>query len=316
MLILAVYECGIVSATSDADLDYYYKRMYDFGLGKRAYTYSANKRPQYDFGISKRSSSDSNRQKMYTFGLGKRFNVNDNYEDFIDDEIHDDYNKRIKPYEFGLGKRAAPAPYNFGLGKRGGSNQGKLYAFGVGKRGYNNDLGISQRSQRYNFGIGKRDVNEDIGELLLSLDDAKNHNVYTRASQKYNFGLGKRSLFDNNDDAEINDDNLYDYQRSTSDIAKRSRYNFGLGKRNIGSDDFNDISSYDGQHDLYPRASQKFNFGLGKREVGISVFIFIFYSLKHVIFFVYYINYDLILCAYYDGFLIKTKIKSIIVISK
>ncbi|XP_075234868.1 allatostatin A [Lycorma delicatula] len=268
-IMLAVFESGTASPATDADLDYYYKRMYDFGLGKRAYTYSANKRPQYDFGIGKRSP-DSNRQKMYAFGLGKRYNINDNnnnnYEDYIDYEMHDD--KRIKPYEFGLGKRAAPAPYSFGLGKRGGSSQGKLYSFGLGKRGYNNDFGISQRSQRYNFGIGKRDVSENIGDLLLSLDDDKNHNVYTRASQKYNFGLGKRSSYNDNDDAEIDDDNMYDYHQSVSDIAKRSRYNFGLGKRNIGPDDFSDIASYDGQHDLFPRASQKFNFGLGKREVS------------------------------------------------
>lgn len=58
-----------VSATSDHDLGN--KRMYDFGLGKRAaYSYvSEYKRlPVYNFGLGKRDGG----HRMYSFGLGKR----------------------------------------------------------------------------------------------------------------------------------------------------------------------------------------------------------------------------------------------------
>lgn len=58
----------VLASTSDHEQDS--KRLYDFGLGKRAaYSYvSEYKRlPVYNFGLGKR---DPNR--MYSFGLGKR----------------------------------------------------------------------------------------------------------------------------------------------------------------------------------------------------------------------------------------------------
>lgn len=107
------------------------KRLYNFGLGKRGYTYvSEYKRlPVYNFGLGKRADS----RNMYSFGLGKR----DDSEESQSDET--DAEKRSKGYDFGLGKRLTPG-YNFGLGKKAVPQ----YSFGLGKR-----LG-------YNFGLGKR----------------------------------------------------------------------------------------------------------------------------------------------------------------
>ena len=67
-----------LSASDNSDLELV-KRLYDFGLGKRAYSYvSEFKRlPVYNFGLGKRN-------KMYGFGLGKRDG---------------------RMYSFGLGKR-------------------------------------------------------------------------------------------------------------------------------------------------------------------------------------------------------------------
>nr|BAO00953.1 FGLa-related allatostatin [Nilaparvata lugens] len=121
LMLAMVMEMGAraaaMEAFSEKDLDNYYKRMYDFGLGKRAYVYSANKRPMYDFGIGKR---DNNRQRMYAFGLGKR--AEETPEDESPTGLHTlPWKRALKAYEFGLGKRAA-APqklYSFGLGKRG-----------------------------------------------------------------------------------------------------------------------------------------------------------------------------------------------------
>ncbi|XP_046971013.1 allatostatin-A [Vanessa cardui] len=170
---------------------------YDFGLGKRAYSYvSEYKRlPVYNFGLGKRS-------RPYSFGLGKR-SVNEEQTDdeFPNDldqetlaEVIDQYEdapgyeiKRARPYSFGLGKRFSEDEsseekrarmYDFGLGKRP-----NLYNFGLGKRARSYNFGLGKRlSSKFNFGLGKRE----------------------RDMHRFSFGLGKRS-------AEIPfDDNYYD----------------------------------------------------------------------------------------------------------
>lgn len=177
-----------------------YKRLYDFGLGKRAaYYVSEYKRlPVYNFGLGKR---DANRN-MYSFGLGKR-DYYDNEED-VDDELMDSYSKRMKPYGFGLGKRLSPSPYSFGLGKR---RDGKMYSFGLGKRNYGdydtdsylNSLDEtaakekkSPKGHRFSFGLGKREVNKDLMDLIGNDDIAEFNPERTERSMHYNFGLGKR----------------------------------------------------------------------------------------------------------------------------
>ncbi|CAH0718903.1 unnamed protein product, partial [Brenthis ino] len=166
---------------------------YDFGLGKRAYSYvSEYKRlPVYNFGLGKRS-------RPYSFGLGKR-SVDDEQveEEFPNDvdqrgfaEAFDQYDdtpgfeKRARPYSFGLGKRMNEEEntddkrarmYDFGLGKRP-----HLYSFGLGKRARSYNFGLGKRlSSKFNFGLGKRQ----------------------RDLHRFSFGLGKRSEipFDDND---------------------------------------------------------------------------------------------------------------------
>lgn len=107
------------------------KPLYDFGLGKRSYTYESQYKrlPVYNFGLGKRADKN-----MYGFGLGKRDDIQN-----ADDEL--DVEKRAKGYDFGLGKRFPVGNYNFGLGKKAMPQ----YSFGLGKR-----LGY------YNFGLGKR----------------------------------------------------------------------------------------------------------------------------------------------------------------
>lgn len=90
------------------------------------------------------------------------------------------YEKRARPYSFGLGKRFAedetpekkyrPSMYDFGLGKRL-----PLYNFGLGKRARAYDFGLGKRlSSKFNFGLGKRQ----------------------RDMHRFSFGLGKRSAED------------------------------------------------------------------------------------------------------------------------
>nr|AAC72892.1 allatostatin neuropeptide precursor [Blattella germanica] len=210
------------------------KRLYDFGLGKRAYSYvSEYKRlPVYNFGLGKRSKmygfglgkragSDG---RLYSFGLGKR-----DYDDYYGDDDEEDHqtsadediedadsvdlmDKRDRLYSFGLGKRARP--YSFGLGKRAPSSAQRLYGFGLGKRAL------------YSFGLGKR-----------------------AGGRLYSFGLGKRPV--------------------NSGRQSGSRFNFGLGKR---SDDF-DIRELEGkfaEEDKRSPQEHRFSFGLGKREVAPS----------------------------------------------
>jgi hypothetical protein len=216
------------SAADNSELDFV-KRLYDFGLGKRAYSYvSEYKRlPVYNFGLGKRS-------KMYGFGLGKRAGADGrlysfglgkrDYEDYAqedesedeDEEIEDpdmDFmDKRERLYSFGLGKRARP--YSFGIGKRSPSSGIlRLYGFGLGKRG----------GSLYSFGLGKR-----------------------ADGRLFSFGLGKRPI--------------------SSGRQSGSRFNFGLGKRSDGIDS-NEFE--DGMEEEEKRSSQghRFAFGLGKRAV-------------------------------------------------
>ncbi|CAG9782451.1 unnamed protein product [Diatraea saccharalis] len=168
---------------------------YDFGLGKRAYSYvSEYKRlPVYNFGLGKRS-------RPYSFGLGKRSVDDDSTEEFGNEdqqvlaELFDQYEdgpvyeeKRARPYSFGLGKRYVDDEseekrarmYDFGLGKRM-----PLYNFGLGKRARAYDFGLGKRlSSKFNFGLGKRQ----------------------RDMHRFNFGLGKRS----EEDVSIGDSNDY-----------------------------------------------------------------------------------------------------------
>ncbi|KAL4703349.1 hypothetical protein ACJJTC_013115 [Scirpophaga incertulas] len=157
---------------------------YDFGLGKRAYSYvSEYKRlPVYNFGLGKRS-------RPYSFGLGKRSVDETSNEEYNSDdqptalvELFDQYDdepvyeeKRARPYSFGLGKRFVDDEteekrarmYDFGLGKRL-----PLYNFGLGKRARSYNFGLGKRlSSKFNFGLGKRQ----------------------RDMHRFNFGLGKRS---------------------------------------------------------------------------------------------------------------------------
>ncbi|CAH0397623.1 unnamed protein product [Chilo suppressalis] len=169
---------------------------YDFGLGKRAYSYvSEYKRlPVYNFGLGKRS-------RPYSFGLGKRSVDDDTTEEYGNEdqdeslaELFDQYDsgpvyeeKRARPYSFGLGKRFVDDEaeekrarmYDFGLGKRM-----PLYNFGLGKRARSYNFGLGKRlSSKFNFGLGKRQ----------------------RDLHRFNFGLGKRS----NEDVSLDDSNDY-----------------------------------------------------------------------------------------------------------
>ncbi|XP_068623091.1 helicostatins [Battus philenor] len=163
---------------------------YDFGLGKRAYSYvSEYKRlPVYNFGLGKRS-------RLYSFGLGKRsVNEDQSGDEFMTEvdqahapemfEQYDDADvyeiKRARPYSFGLGKRMVDDSeeneekrarmYDFGLGKRP-----QLYNFGLGKRARGYNFGLGKRLSKFNFGLGKRE----------------------RDMHRFSFGLGKRSDVDN-----------------------------------------------------------------------------------------------------------------------
>ncbi|XP_045778242.1 allatostatin-A [Maniola jurtina] len=169
---------------------------YDFGLGKRAYSYvSEYKRlPVYNFGLGKRS-------RPYSFGLGKRSVDEEQVDDFPNEldqgtyDVFDQYDdtpayevKRARPYSFGLGKRLSQndddaaaeekraRTYDFGLGKRP-----HMYNFGLGKRARSYNFGLGKRlASKFNFGLGKRQ----------------------RDLHRFSFGLGKRSVdmsYDEND---------------------------------------------------------------------------------------------------------------------
>lgn len=217
------------SVADNNELDFV-KRLYDFGLGKRAYSYvSEYKRlPVYNFGLGKRSKMygfglgkrAATDGRLYSFGLGKR-DYDDyiqDYEDLIDDDEDledsdvDLMEKRERLYSFGLGKRAKP--YSFGLGKRSpSSGVQRLYGFGLGKRGgslYNFGLGKRGEGRLYSFGLGKRPVSSG-----------------RQSGSRFNFGLGKRS--DESDWDEYEEDIAADDKRSPLE----HRFAFGLGKREV-----------------------------------------------------------------------------------
>ena len=218
------------SAVDNTELDFV-KRLYDFGLGKRAYSYvSEYKRlPVYNFGLGKRSKiygfglgkRAGAEGRLYSFGLGKR-----DYDDYIqeDEDLTDDEEdvddvdvdlaeKRDRLYSFGLGKRAKP--YSFGLGKRSpSSGMQRLYGFGLGKRG----------SSLYSFGLGKRE-----GRLFSFGLGKRPVNAGRQPGSRFNFGLGKRS----------EEPDWDEYEEDIAEDDKRSpqghRFSFGLGKREVAA---------------------------------------------------------------------------------
>lgn len=251
----------------------FYKRLYDFGVGKRAYSYvSEYKRlPVYNFGLGKRGGKQygfglgkraSGRQ--FSFGLGKRTPSEEDYyypdeeeeevaEDDGLDETDSGIDKRDRLYSFGLGKRTRP--FGFGLGKRGRQQ----YSFGLGKRG----------QQMYGFGLGKR------GEgRMYSFGLGKRPNFDRVAGNRFNFGLGKRS------DQESTDDILGEL--SEEKRVPEHRFAFGLGKREVSPNELeavreeqvqdhhdekdhhepNDAAS-NGKHAV--KRSLHYGFGIGKR---------------------------------------------------
>lgn len=127
---------NIAMGTNTRFIDDEEKRIYNFGLGKRAYSYvSEYKRlPVYNFGLGKRVEA----RNMYSFGLGKR---NEN-ADAKSNNIHyfSTANKRGKNYNFGLGKRFHHTDYNFSLHQAvpqslfGSETQQKNHNFGLEKR--------------------------------------------------------------------------------------------------------------------------------------------------------------------------------------
>ncbi|CAG5057897.1 unnamed protein product [Parnassius apollo] len=159
---------------------------YDFGLGKRAYSYvSEYKRlPVYNFGLGKRS-------QLYSFGLGKRSVDGDqSSDDFMSDvdhanvpELFDQYDdapvyevKRARPYSFGLGKRLAEDS------EENEDKRARIYDFGLGKRPYLYNFGLGKRARSYNFGLGKR-----LSKFNFELGKRQ------RDMHRFSFGLGKRS---------------------------------------------------------------------------------------------------------------------------
>lgn len=219
------------------------KRLYDFGLGKRAYRYvnEYKRLPMYNFGLGKRS-------KMYSFGLGKRSDLDEDegFDDYLDDgdhitetEMYDDDSMQApdkraqRQYSFGLGKRPL---YDFGLGKRkydfGLGKRERLYSFGLGKRG----------KHMYSFGLGKREINaDDLKAIAQSSAEGDNSTapvdshegmghaekiVGKRSPRQYSFGLGKREEGDSGFPRQ------YRKQSYSFGLGKRRQmYSFGLGKR-------------------------------------------------------------------------------------
>jgi hypothetical protein len=189
------------------------KRLVNFGLDKRAYSYvSEYKRlPVYNFGLGKRSKM-GNRA-----GLGKRdypdyAQVDETEEDEIENPSPDFMDKRERLYSFGLGKRVGP--YSFGIGKRSTpfGNQ-RLYGFGLGKRRgslYNFGLGKRADGRLYSFGLGKRPVSSG-----------------KQYGNRFNFGLGKRS--DDIDSDKFEDE----IEEEAKRLSPRHRFGFGLGKRAV-----------------------------------------------------------------------------------
>ncbi|XP_069686433.1 allatostatins [Periplaneta americana] len=270
------------SVNDNSELDFV-KRLYDFGLGKRAYSYvSEYKRlPVYNFGLGKRSKMygfglgkrSGNDGRLYSFGLGKR-----DYDDYIQEDEDEDISsgdddvdnseyedlmdKRDRMYSFGLGKRARP--YSFGLGKRSPSGMQRLYGFGLGKRGgsmYSFGLGKRADGRLYAFGLGKRPVSSA-----------------RQTGSRFNFGLGKRS--DEIDLKEIEEEIAEEGKRS----PQGHRFSFGLGKREVAPSELEavrneerdkgkhqDETRKNGTSESYHHTGERvkrslhYAFGLGKR---------------------------------------------------
>jgi hypothetical protein len=276
------------SAAENSELDFV-KRLYEFGLGKRAYSYVSEykrlpvynfglgKRSRiYDFGMGKRSGADG---RLYSFGIGKR-----NCDDYIEEEEEDENQmngdedfedtdldlteKRDRHYSFGLGKRARP--YSFGIGKRSPSSGiPRLYGFGIGKRGSSlHGFGLGKRAdgRLYAFGLGKRPVNSG-----------------RQSGSRFNFGIGKRS--DEND--------FKEFEEEIEEEAKRSpqghSYSFGLGKREVAPSELEAVrneerekinhqdeskknETAEGYHPSGERVKRSLHyaFGLGKRSYGLE----------------------------------------------
>lgn len=208
------------STNLESELDFD-KRLYDFGLGKRAYSYvSEYKRlPVYNFGLGKRA-------QRYDFGLGKRFDEeeDDSIDEYDDYQYGDDEDTKIPETELyldddmqSLDKR--PKLYSFGLGKRL-----PKYEFGLGKRAERYDFGLGKRAQqqRFNFGLGKRE-------------------------RLYNFGLGKRNR-------------LYSFGlgKRPSERQMQSRFNFGLGKRSVDTESYYQKNGID-KREIAPNELEQIN---------------------------------------------------------
>ncbi|XP_046394498.1 allatostatins [Ischnura elegans] len=254
---------GNTAAVTDDDnnLDFY-KRLYDFGLGKRAYSYvSEYKRlPVYNFGLGKRAD------RLYSFGLGKRdksfgrqysFGIGkrdwDEEEDPDEDAAEEngaadgdagpsweDGEIEWSPEE----TKRARQMYSFGLGKRAR----QMYGFGLGKRARTYSFGIGKRYPRYGFGLGKRAEDDDY--YYGGSDDndgvALEGEMPKRRDHRFSFGLGKREISG---------------QDEQENAKRGGYYDFGIGKR---SDSARLRSS--GQGSSFGRAGRRtYSFGLGKR---------------------------------------------------
>lgn len=255
------------AVTDDGSTYDFYKRLYDFGLGKRAFgTYGPeNKRiPSYNFGLGKRLSD---RERMYSFGLGKRdksygktysFGIGKRFSDYYDEEDEEPAMEE-EPDEEGEAlygetdwapeeAKRARQMYSFGLGKRA-----RQYSFGIGKRARSYSFGIGKRYPRYGFGIGKRDDSEE-EDAASEIEQAK------RRDHRFSFGLGKREVAQG--EAE-----------SVGEEEKRSRYyDFGLGKRSDEEGESAEKRSDGGSKGKsyvqsgFGRAGRRtYSFGLGKR---------------------------------------------------
>ncbi|KAI5703779.1 allatostatins [Diaphorina citri] len=151
------------------------KRLYDFGIGKRAYSYimADHKRlPSYNFGLGKRGLPEN---KMYSFGLGKRLAYSKDLDSLLADQNEDSsIDKRGKQYSFGLGKRL------------------KQYSFGLGKRFYDNsdyDEYVKRGGENHNrfaFGIGKRDVG-DVAYEDSGLEKTAGGRYHQKLADEYNY---------------------------------------------------------------------------------------------------------------------------------
>nr|AAC72894.1 allatostatin neuropeptide precursor [Supella longipalpa] len=282
--------------SENPELDFV-KRLYDFGLGKRAYSYvSEYKRlPVYNFGLGKRSKmygfglgkragSDS---RLYSFGLGKR-DYDDYYEedededqqssgeDIDDSDAVDLVDKRERLYSFGLGKRARP--YSFGLGKRApSSGVQRLYGFGLGKRGgslYSFGLGKRGGGRLYAFGLGKRPVNSgrqtgsrfNFGLGKRSEDFDLEEDKRFPQDHRFAFGLGKRKLHPVSIEA-VRDEEK-DNESESKDVSVQEKKNSTTGervKRSLSASPYDTSASEEDVDEFARLIRRPFNFGLGKR---------------------------------------------------